>query len=82
MIFKHEITWDGVAIIGGIVAVSIYFSGIQHSASAAQTQSQAVAAHQAIQDDHMAKLDTAIVLLSEIVAERTGKPVNIPDTQK
>ena len=81
MIFKHEITWDGVAIIGGIIAVSFYFSGIQHNSQAAQVESAAVAAHQVVQDEHLGKLDTAIVLLSQIVAERTGKPVDIPPTR-
>ena len=81
MILKHEITWDGVAIILALVASVILVTRLQDKAEAADTAVQIVSAHQVVQDDHTAKLDTAIVLLSEIVAERTGKPVEIPNTQ-
>jgi len=80
MTLKHEITWDGVAVILALIAGVVFITRLQNIASEAQEKSNAVAIQQAEINVHIAKLDTAIYLLSEIVAERTGTP--IPDQMK
>ena len=89
MTFKHEITWDGVAIVFALITAVVFITRLQDKAEAAielsnslsvnQTkQVETFEAEQNIQDVHLARLDTAISLLEEIVAERTGKPVPTP----
>jgi hypothetical protein len=75
MIFKHEITWDGITIILALATGLIFIVKLQDKADASFNAAQLVSAHQNVQDDHLNKLDTSIQLLTEIVAERTGKPI-------